>query len=215
MTFPCQGQWWLPGSPDRSVFGTLTFTRGDGAILSLADSLSAASDETEPDIIVGQTAGGAYVTLLHAIRTEAPLFRLTPTFPCSYHAPLLITGTAFDSPADMRFSLWQIRFPELKPWAGKNGFEVEASEVFAGRDCPAVQINYRTPDKHVLLSQADGLDLSLAFWPLLRTGPDVRTIRQDVCLEVRQASLDTLEDYMKTATRFEHFLALATGGLVR
>src|ERR1022692_3463313 len=25
MNFPCQGQWWLPGSPDKSVFGTLTF----------------------------------------------------------------------------------------------------------------------------------------------------------------------------------------------
>jgi hypothetical protein len=97
MNFPCQGHWWLPGSPDKSVFGTLTFTRREGATLSLADALPGTGDELETDIIVGQTAGGAYATLLHAIRTAAPLFRLTPTFPCSYHAPLLITGAAFDS----------------------------------------------------------------------------------------------------------------------
>ena len=215
MNFPCQGHFWLPGSPDKSVFGTLTFTRREGANLSLADSLSADKSELEHAIIVGQTAGGAYVTVLHAIRTEAPLVRLTATYPCSYHATFLIIGAAFDSKTDMRFSLWQIRIPELRAWVRKNGFEVEASEVLSGLDCPAVQINYRTPPKQVLLSDADGLDLSLAFWPLLRTAPDVRTVRQDVCLEVRQAPGDTLEDYMKTATRFEHFLTLATGSLVR
>jgi len=41
-------------------------------------------------------------------------------------------------------------------------------------------------------------------------------VRQDVCLEIRQGvDLDTLDDYMRTATRFEHFLTLATGSLVR
>jgi ApeA N-terminal domain 1 len=215
MNFPCQAHWWLPGSPDKSVFGTLTFTRREGATLSLADALPGTGDELETDIIVGQTAGGAYATLLHAIRTAAPLFRLTPTFPCSYHAPLLITGAAFDSQAYMRFSLLQIRFPELKPWAGKHGFEIEASELFAGRDCPAVQINYRTPPRQVLLSDTDGLDISLGFFPLLRNDRERATVRQDVYLEVRQASRNTLTDYMQTATRFEHFLTLATGSLVR
>ncbi len=110
------------------MFGTLTFTRREGAILSLADSLSGDRSEREHTVILGQTAGGAYVTLL---------FRLTATHPCSYHATFLITGTAFDSEADMRFSLWQIRIPELNPWVGKHGFEVESAELFAGRDCPA------------------------------------------------------------------------------
>lgn len=150
-----------------------------------------------------------------AIRTQAPLFRLTQTFPCSYHTTFLITGATFDSEADMRFSLCQIRIPELTTWVGKHGFEVDSTELFAGRDCPSVQIAYRTPPKQALLSQADGLDLSLAFWPLLRSNADVAAVRQDVCLEVRQASRDTLQDYMQTATRFEHFLTLATGSLVR
>jgi len=215
MKFPCHGHFWLPGSPDKSVFGTLTFTRRDGADLWLADELPGIGDVPEADIILGQTAGGTYLTLLYAIRTAAPLFRLTPTFPCSYHAPLLITGAAFDTEADLRFSLWQIRIPELKPWVGKDGFEVEASEVFTGRDCPAVQIKYRTPEKHEILSDTDGLDLTLKFWPLLQSGPDVWIVRQDICLEVRQTYRDTLEDYMQTATRFEHLLTLATGSLVR
>src|SRR2546429_5284781 len=96
MKFLCQGHFWLPGSPDKTIFGTLSFTRRDGASLSLADALPGAGDEREADIILGQTAGGVYVTLLHAIRTAQPLFRLTPTYPCSYHATFLITGAAFD-----------------------------------------------------------------------------------------------------------------------
>jgi hypothetical protein len=30
MNFPVQGHFWLPGSPDKSVYGTLTFTRREG-----------------------------------------------------------------------------------------------------------------------------------------------------------------------------------------
>jgi hypothetical protein len=115
----------------------------------------------------------------------------------------------------MRFSLFQIRFPELKPWAGKHGFEIDASELFAGRECPAVRINYRTPPRQVLLRDTDGLGISLGFFPLLRNDRERATVRQDVYVEFQQASRDTLEDYMQTATRFEHLLTLATGSLVR
>jgi hypothetical protein len=81
MKFPCQGHSWPPGSPDKPVFGTLTFTRRDGANLAVADALPASGNQSEVDIIVGQTTGGAYVTLLHANQTSAPLLRLTRTFP--------------------------------------------------------------------------------------------------------------------------------------
>jgi hypothetical protein len=66
-----------------------------------------------------------------------------------------------------------------------------------------------------LLIGADGVDLSLAFWPLLRFTHHERAVRQDIRLEIRLiAGCDSLEDYMRTTTRFEHFLTLATGGLV-
>ncbi len=144
MNFPCQGHFWLPGSPDKSVFGTLTFTRREGANLSLADALSADTSEVEHVIILGQTAGGAYVTLMHAIRTQAPFLRLAASYPCSYHATLLISGAAFESESDMRFSHWQMRIPEMRAWVGRTGFEIDSAELFAGHDCPAVRIEYRT-----------------------------------------------------------------------
>lgn len=214
MNFPCQGHFWLPGSADRSVFGTLTFTRRNGAALSLADSLSANCDTVEADVVLGQTAGGDYLTLLHVIRTQAPLFRLTATYPCSYHATFLITGAAFDSEADMRFSLWQHRLPELQNWVGKHGFEPDTNNL--ADDCPRVKIAYCTPAPQTLLTAVDGVDLLLAFWPLLRLTHHERTVRQDIRLEIRQSiGRDSLEDYMRTAIRFEHFLTLATGSLVR
>ena len=96
MDFPSQGQFWLPGFDDKPVFGTLTFSRRKGAQLSLADSLPGSDGRREFETIQGQTASGAYVTLLHAIRTSEPLFVLTPTRPCSYHATFLVIGAAFD-----------------------------------------------------------------------------------------------------------------------
>lgn len=215
MNFPCQGHFWLPGSPDKSVFGTLTFTRREGANLSLADAVSADKSEVEHAIILGQTSGGAYVTLMHAIRTQAPFLRLTDSYPCSYHATCLISGAAFESESDMRFSHWQMRIPEMRAWVGRHGFEIDSADLFAGLDCPEVRIQYRTPEKQVLLCDANGLNLSLAFWPLLRTRRDVVSVRQDVSLEVQQSSSDTLHDYLRTGTRFEHFLTLATGSLIR
>jgi len=204
----------LPGSKNKPVFGTLTFTRRDGANLSLADSLTVDSDDSEAEVIVGQTASGGYVTLLHAICTSASLLRLTPVSPCSYHAPLVVTGAAFDSPAEMRFSLWQVRFPELSAWVEKRSFEIDSSELCEGKECPAVSIAYGTPPGQVLLNEAGEISVALRFWPLLTRRPDVATIKQDECLEVRMEGRDTLKDYMQTVTRFEHFLTLATGSLV-
>ena len=215
MNFPCQGQFWLPGSGDKPVFGTLNFSRREGALLSLADSLPGSTNRREFDIIQGQIASGTYVTLLHAIRTAEPPFALTPTRPCSYHATFLIIGAAFDSEADMCFSLWQIRLPELRAWVGTHGFAENASTMTADSASPTVQIAYRTPERLNLLSGENGLELSLAFWPLLRVKPFLRTVRQDVCLEVRLSGDDTIEAFMRTTTRFEHFLTLATGALVR
>jgi hypothetical protein len=216
MKFPCQGRFWLPGPEEKSVFGTLTFSRREGAVLSLTDSLPGSDDRREFDVILGQTAGGAYVTLLRAIRTAQPFFTLTPTRPCSYHASFIIVGAAFDSEADMRFSLWQVRVPELKSWAARHGFDENAWDVFANPDRREVRLHYRTPDRQALLSDAGGPSLSLAFSPLLRISPFARTIRQDVCVEIRQTEKnDALQDHMVTTTRFEHFLTLATGTLVR
>jgi hypothetical protein len=115
---------------------------------------------------------------------------------------------------DLRFSLWQIRLPELTSWAARHGFEIESSEVFSGGECPAVRIDYRTPKKHLLLANANH-ELSLVYFPLLKTGQTRVGIKQDVCVEVRHSSGDTLEDFMRTTSRFEHFLTLATGSLVR
>src|ERR1700691_5190882 len=164
MNFPCQGHFWLPGSADRSVFGTLTFTRRNGAALSLADSLSADRDTVEADVVLGQTAGGDYLTLLHVIRTQAPLFRLTPTYPCSYHATFLITGAAFDSCG--RHALFALAAPcaRVETMGGQTRIRGRGFRSICGPGLPGGP-DYRTPDKQVLLSDTDGLDLTLAFWP--------------------------------------------------
>lgn len=36
--FEYTGKWWLPGNPDKKVYGTLRVTPGEGAILDLLDS---------------------------------------------------------------------------------------------------------------------------------------------------------------------------------
>ena len=118
MDFRCQGQFWLPRFDDKLVFGTLTFSRREGAQLSLADSLPGSDGRRGFETIQGQTASGAYVTLLNAIRTSEPLFALTPTRPCWYDATFLVIGAAFDGETDMRFSLWQLRIQDLKWWVG-------------------------------------------------------------------------------------------------
>lgn len=98
---------------------------------------------------------------------------------------------------------------------GTHGFAENTSNMFTDSASPNLQITYQTPERQALLSSEAGLELTLAFWPLLRVTPFLRTVRQDVCLDVRQPGNDTLEAFMRTTTRFEHFLTLATGALVR
>jgi len=66
----------------------------------------------------------------------------------------------------------------------------------------------------VLLPDANGLNLVLGFWPDLSSDPHLVTVRQDVYLDIRCETDDTLEDYMQALKRFQNFLSLATGSLV-
>ncbi len=96
MKFPSQGQFRLPGFSDRPMFGTLIFSRQEGANLALADTLPGA-DSRAYEVIQGQTASGEYVTLLHAIRTAESFlpiqFRLMKlNSRCSILSHLLVPG---------------------------------------------------------------------------------------------------------------------------
>ena len=153
MDFRCQGQFWLPRFDDKPVFGTITFSRREGAQLSLADSLPGSDGRREFETIQGQTASGAYVTLLHAICTSEPLFALTPTRPCWYDATFLVIGAALDGETDMRFSLWQLRIQELKWWVGRH---VPSRPIRSRRQCRAGKTECATEARHGQLHGATG-----------------------------------------------------------
>ncbi|HRJ19479.1 MAG TPA: hypothetical protein PLF84_10565, partial [Bryobacteraceae bacterium] len=218
----CEGNWWLPGHDDKDdkrVFGTLRFSRQEGAHLSLAGSLLTGLDaETAPDIILGETVNGIPVTLLHpmCIHERIPLATgFGPTLGI-YHAPILFLGARFDDLEDMRFSSWQVRFPELLDWVGKRNIVVDHPAIQTSTaECPTVRIGYTAPPKRVLLSAAGEMNLALGFGHRLKqhSGRGV-ALQEDIYLEIRRENSDTLEDYWQAATRFEYFLALATNGLV-
>ena len=215
MKFPCQGQFWLPGFSDKPTFGSVNFSRRQGAVLELADTLPGTTNSREFEVIQGQTASGEYVTLLHVIRTAEPFLPITPLLPCTYHATFLLIGVAFDNEVEMRFSFWQLHIPELKTWAGKTGFLEDSSTIADDVERQHIQVCYETPERQTLLDGECGMALSLAFWPLSRVTPFSRMIRQEAYLELRPAGNNALRDFMNMTASLEQFLTLATGALVR
>lgn len=215
MKFPFQGQFWLPGFSDKPTFGTLTFSRREGANLALTDTLPGSTNSYEFEVFQGQTASGQYVTLLHAIRTAEPSLPITPLLPCTYHATFLLVGVAFDSEAEMCFSFWQIHIPELKAWAGKTGFLKSSPTILGDAEHQRIHVSYETPERQTLLDGECGTTLSLAYWPLSRVTPFSRTIRQEVYFELQLAGNNALSEFMNLTTGLEQFLTLATGALVR
>ncbi|MEM3479175.1 MAG: hypothetical protein QXV74_03935, partial [Candidatus Bathyarchaeia archaeon] len=71
-----KGAWWLPSRPEKRISGALTFTPWSGATLNLIGSFKEIEDHNKflkPEIILGMSADGAFITLYECFETESKM----------------------------------------------------------------------------------------------------------------------------------------------
>src|SRR3954464_481988 len=104
--FEYQGFWWLPGTSDSRVPGTLIFDPEEGITLNLLGSLSGldgVSVPLEPELILGLSSDGRTITLKECSRTMGIVSFGAGFVTSSFSAGMVIVGENFERPEDVGF----------------------------------------------------------------------------------------------------------------
>ena len=171
------GEFWLPGSADDKVPGTLRIAQNGEVTLELAGALSglAASvrhrrpgrhqfggrTEEHPTRLLGVIQDGGSVTLDDC---QPPSGRFQPTSGLAtsvIHAAVAYIGIWYDENEEILFDEIDCLFEGLDIWLSTDSIEYEYDDDNRGGN-----IRYRIPDD-IPVTIRNGVEARLVFWRLL------------------------------------------------
>jgi hypothetical protein len=124
--FELKGYWWLPGSEENKLPGTLTYSQEDGATLELVGVFD--SEKPEPiqqlPIILGVTQQGKPITLYKCI-ISSWAFPMAGLGGGKYLAHFVFEGVHFEAEDKIRFNQLCGSYTDLDAWVDIYGFAIE------------------------------------------------------------------------------------------
>jgi hypothetical protein len=132
--FQLDGRWWLPGTPERRVYGTLRYSQASGITIDLMDRLkeldwkpgpvSMDSLVNEFPIVLGQSDTLESCTVLRSFETSGSLFPMDGGR-SRLRAHRLYIGSHFTTEEEIQFEQQRLEFAYLEDWVGMSPFRVE------------------------------------------------------------------------------------------
>jgi hypothetical protein len=137
--FELSGRFWLPGTPEEKLGGTLRYAGGRLSLrlLGVFGSAPAGADIDEAEFILGSTERGP-CTLWRSWRSDANTTILagavdSETARSTWLPNRLFMGAHFEDVAKMLFAESRFSFEELPAWLARSPFEVDFDEVKTAR----------------------------------------------------------------------------------
>lgn len=206
--------WWLPGSRDHAVQGTLSSEGGEEMILAVTNFLNpnTGSFPSEYPIILGSSHSGQIITLNNCVQRRRQLS--LSGFPQVRYDEYRVQRAFFDAhipSADaVRFYRIDIRYSHLPDWAQMSGFDEKmtyASETTPGR----YELVYMEPDPVRLETKRGVVSISAMFNSSRDLLRDV-LLRQSVWFNIEVAEELLFDEWLALFLHpLQNFLTLATG----
>jgi hypothetical protein len=134
LDFEIEGQWWLPETPDRRVYGTLQYSQANGIIIDVMDRLREpnlspgvkTSDSlfNRFKIVLGQSDTLEPCTLLDSFETSGSLSPLGAGR-ARLRAHRLYIGAHFKTEDEIQFAQQRLEFAHVEDWVGMSPFRIE------------------------------------------------------------------------------------------
>ena len=216
------GEFWLPGSADDKVPGTLRIAQNGEVTLELAGAFSglAASvrhrrpgrhqfggrTEEHPTRLLGVIQDGGSVTLDGC---QPPSGRFQPTSGLAtsvIHAAVAYIGIWYDENEEIVFDEIDCLFEGLDIWLSTDSIEYEYDDDNRGGN-----IRYRIPDD-IPVTIRNGVEARLVFGlasPSVPLAVNEASIKQTAHLSLKLATAERLDGFASLAFKFCNFLSFA------
>jgi len=120
------GMWWLPGNPERTVAGSLSFNEENGIVLQLigafVDFQNFGESRTHP-VLLGLTTNGKTITLVDCVGTNFS-FSAPGFITEAYMAKFCFIGGHFENTAALQFRKFSVQYSHLPDWVRITGLTV-------------------------------------------------------------------------------------------
>jgi len=131
--FEYEGVWWLPDNPEIKIPGILKFTPTEGAVLKLSSDneyILAMFANSDPEIILGISSNGKYITLYKCLILQPEITRIDSYSLGSivFGSQMVLVGSHFQKPEDIKFKSMSIHYLYLNEWFKMPSFKLRRFE---------------------------------------------------------------------------------------
>jgi hypothetical protein len=202
-----KGYWWLPEREDDKVFGILSFSQENGAIVELFNSLNDQTLNIKCEFLLGKSLDGENITLYNC---QEKSFSSGSIFPViTLFAEIIFCGVHYKIVDDIRFYLIGCSFTNLYEWLNISGFKVTP-------DKSLFNISYSIPNQtEYNINDEISIQFKLTCQQNIskEEGGEFKIAEQaNIVLQSKQEL--PLEKYLIYLNNFRNFLSLATANPV-
>jgi hypothetical protein len=200
-----RGRWFTPDKRDSPVYGTLSFSKEEGAILKLdgtfRDVEYLLTTDTVEQVIFGLSADGEAITLFDCFCTNFSLSSLPST--STYFAHLLLIGKHVRNPETQQLKKLQVAYSGMEHWVNKKLFMVER-----GQERTSVTLN---PPVNIPLVTNDHQDICISTAGLLAAKWTSLKFNQSTRFVIKDTQNSTFKALRTISHRINDFLTLVCG----
>ena len=214
-----EGEFWLPGLPDKKTPGNLTVDRDGTANLKLVDYVSGdwnsyfsttnlpAGSLIPPMRIVGVAHSVGSVTLDNCYAKSLRMVFGMST-PVNYAVGRVLTGAIYEENEEMELNELQFNVEGLDDWVGVSGFTLGNSDDFS-----KIWVNYTAPDD-INLMKTEDLSIDIVFswqhpgWSLTQTEA---TVKQTALIQLKTPTPKPFSELLRIGQRVRDFVSLGIG----
>jgi hypothetical protein len=209
--FEYEGIWWLPGSSEEQICGTLKFSPKEGATLDLIGSFNdpkkIVTGMQNFPIILGTTVDGKEITLTNCSETTNTT-HIPGIETSSFYSPLVFKGVHFQKLEDIRFRNIFVHYSHLDNWVGISGFDIS----YGSEDNDEIVIKYKKP-KPIQFDVGD-YKISIVIKNTYPTHTIVQkeaSIKQTTYIKIEPPEEKSLDEYRSAMLDIKNFLSLGVG----
>ena len=210
--FMIGGYWWLPGKPEKRIYGQLTYLPENVAELELEgsfkESLKEASEYISAPLIYGETTDGISCTMIDAHEKSQRVHssgNIVSTFFCNK----ILIGKELLDPDTALFESALVQFTDFSTWLSHNPFNVEYPDNKSNRK--VYKISYAMPN--LITIPIKSINATIKFEPSILSGGEsqARKLVHSDQIRFRPKRKRNLKWYLEIIPKFRIFLSMLIG----